>query len=118
MSQTTPDQNESDLLQVTTQSMEEGDLEILNELYRLFYELGWKDGDDVVVELSGTATSGIEQPKGYNERWSSQKGVTRFNKDAFIVIKNLDKNPVVSSLSKSEQEKLRDDTLNYETGGK
>lgn len=118
MSQTTPDQNESDLLPVTTQSMEEGDLEILNELYRLFYELGWKDGDDVVVELGGTATSGIEQPEGYNERWSLQKGMTKFNKDAFIVIKNLDKNLVIRSLSKSEQEKLMDDKLNYDTSSK
>ena len=118
MSQTTPDQNDSDLLPVTIDSIEEGDLEILNELYRLFNELEWTDGDDVLVELGGTATSGIEQPEGYNERWSLQKGMTKFNKDAFIVIKNLDKNPVVSSLSKSEQEKLTDDKLNYETGGK
>lgn len=118
MNQTTSGQTEGDHLEVTAETIDEGDLELLNELYSLFYQLGWKVGDYVVLEVGGAATSGIEQPDGYNERWSLQEGVTKFSKDAFLVIKNLDNNSVVSSLSKEQQAKQTDDELNYDTSGK
>ena len=57
----------------------------------LIYELGWNYDDEVVVEVGGTVVSGIHQPEGANPKWSTQFGVRKYNKDAFIVIKNLDR---------------------------
>lgn len=51
--------------------------------------LGWDiENDDIALEIGGTQVSGIEQPEGYNKKWASQKGDRKYNKDAFIVIKN------------------------------
>ena len=61
----------------------------------LIFQLGWGYDDEVVVEVGGTAVSGIHQAEGANERWSTPFGLRKYNKDAFIVIKNVDRNPVV-----------------------
>jgi hypothetical protein len=54
--------------------------------------LGWDiENDDIVLEIGGTQVSGIEQTEGYNKKWASQKGDRKYNKDAFIVLKNLSK---------------------------
>ena len=63
----------------------------------LIYKLGWSYDDEVVVEIGGTAVSGIHQAEGANERWSTPFGIRKYNKDAFIIIKNVDRNPVVPS---------------------
>lgn len=55
--------------------------------------LGWDEADDIVVEIGGTAVSGIHQPEEANEKWSTPFGVRKYNKDAFIVIKNRDRTP-------------------------
>jgi len=88
------------------------------KLYQMFKELGWGVEDEISIELGGTVISGIDQPEGFNERWSLQKGEQKCNKDAFIVIKNSNRNPVISSLSKAQQDKLNDDQLNYDTYSK
>ena len=67
---------------------------IISELYET---LGWDELDDIVVEIGGTATSGIHQPEDANPKWSSPFGSTKYNKDAFIVIKNKDRSPVIPS---------------------
>jgi hypothetical protein len=55
--------------------------------------LGWDVRyDTIVVEVGGTVVSGIEQPEGYNKKWASQYGTRKYNKDAFIVLKNLSRN--------------------------
>ena len=59
--------------------------------------LGWDEADDIVVEVGGTAVSGIHQPEDANPKWSSPFGSRKYNKDAFIVIKNKDRNPVTPS---------------------
>ena len=56
--------------------------------------LGWDvSNDDLVVEIGGTAVSGIHQGEDYNEKWATPYGVRKYNKDAFIVIKNLTRSP-------------------------
>ena len=50
--------------------------------------LGWDCYDDVVVEIGGTVVSGIHQGEDYNKKWATPYGVRKYNKDAFIVIKN------------------------------
>ena len=59
--------------------------------------LGWDCYDDVVVEIGGTAVSGIHQGEDYNKKWATPYGVRKYNKDAFIVVKNLTRSPVEPS---------------------
>ena len=94
--------------------------------------LGWDCYDDVTVEIGGTQVSGIHQPENYNKKWAAPYGTRKYNKDAFIVIKNLDRNPTVSSVPnpdlkahhlKTEKElaaelKRSDDAKMYETYSK
>jgi len=65
---------------------------ILGELAIAFEKLGWECGDDVAVEIGGTVISGIHQGEDYNKKWATPYGVRKYNKDAFIVIKNLSRN--------------------------
>ena len=56
--------------------------------------LGWDvRKDNIVVEIGGTAVSGIHQGEDYNKKWATPYGVRKYNKDAFIVIKNLSRAP-------------------------
>ena len=66
---------------------------VLKRLVDVVEALEWEVGDDIVVEIGGTVVSGIHQPDTANPRWSTPFGVRRYNKDAFIVIKNLDRDP-------------------------
>ena len=72
---------------------------IISELYET---LGWDELDDIVVEIGGTVVSGIHQPEDANQKWSTPFGVRKYNKDAFIVIKNKDRNPVKPSTYNEE----------------
>ena len=68
----------------------------------LIHQLGWGYGDEVVVEVGGTAVSGIHQAEGANERWSTPYGIRKYNKDAFIAIKNVTRSPVIPSKPNEE----------------
>ena len=92
--------------------------DIAQILLSLFNELEWDDGDMLNIEIGGSCISGIDVGDDYNPKWSRPKGTIKHNKDAFIIIKNVNRNPVVSSLSKAQQDKLIDDKLNYDTSGK
>ena len=69
----------------------------IDELKDLFDKYGWEESDDVVIEMAGTQVSGIDVGEEYNKKWQSPIGTRKYNKDAFIVIKNLSRDPVVSS---------------------
>ena len=92
--------------------------DIAQILLSLFNELEWDDGDMLNIEIGGSCVSGIDVGDDYNPKWARPKSTIKHNKDAFIVIKNLNRNPVVSSLSKEQQDKIIDDKLNYDTSGK
>ena len=70
---------------------------VSGKLHDVIATLGWDCYDNVVVEIGGTQVSGIHQGEDYNKKWSAPYGTRKYNKDAFIVIKNLDKNPTISS---------------------
>ena len=57
-------------------------------------KLGWDCYDNVAVEIAGTSVYEID---GAGTKWAPHKGTVKYNKDAFIVIKNLDRNPTVPS---------------------
>ena len=64
-----------------------------DELWNTIATLGWNVRDDnIVIEIGGTVVSGIVQPEGYNKKWASPLGHRKYNKDAFIVLKNLSRN--------------------------
>ena len=57
--------------------------------------LGWDVAkDDIHVEIGGTSVYEID---GAGTKWAPVKGTRKYNKDAFIVIKNRDRDPVVPS---------------------
>jgi hypothetical protein len=66
----------------------------ISDLHQALNKLKWEHGDNIAVEIGGTSIYEIE---GAGTKWAPVKGTRKYNKDAFIVIKNLDKNPTVPS---------------------
>ena len=69
-------------------------MKLTKELAIALENLGWQDSDNIAVEIGGTSIYEIE---GAGTKWAPVKGTRKYNKDAFIVIKNLDRNPTVPS---------------------
>ena len=67
---------------------------VSKELAVAVENLGWEEGDDIVVEIGGTSVYEID---GAGTKWAPVKGTRKYNKDAFIIIKNRDRNVTVSS---------------------
>ena len=58
-------------------------------------ELGWDVvNDDLEIQIGGTSVYEIE---GLDTKWSPLKGTRKYNKDAFIVIKNRSREPFAPS---------------------
>ena len=72
---------------------------MLGQLAIALETLGWDYGDDVAVEIAGTSVYEID---GAGTKWAPLKGTVKYNKDAFIVIKNRSRDPIVPS-QKSDQ---------------
>jgi len=60
-------------------------------------ELGWDANDDISVEIGGVAVTGTATNPNSNPKWSKPFGTVTYQNDAFIVIKNKTRNPVVPS---------------------
>ena len=67
---------------------------MLGQLAIALEKMGWEQSDNVAVEIAGTSVYEID---GAGTKWAPVKGTRKYNKDAFIVIKNLDRNPTVPS---------------------
>ena len=64
-------------------------------LIQAYTDLGWDmSNDDIHVEIGGTSVYEID---GAGTKWAPVKGTRKYNKDAFIVIKNRSRNPTVPS---------------------
>ena len=68
--------------------------QMLGQLAIALETMGWDSEDNIAVEIAGTSVYEIE---GAGTKWAPLKGTRKYNKDAFIVIKNLDRNPTVPS---------------------
>ena len=66
----------------------------IEQLHKTLTALKWENGDNIAVEIGGTSIYEIE---GAGTKWAPVKGTRKYNKDAFIVIKNLDRNPTIPS---------------------
>ena len=60
-------------------------------------KLGWDANDDISVEIGGVAVTGTATNPNSNPKWSKPFGTVTYQNDAFIVIKNKTRNPVVPS---------------------
>ena len=67
---------------------------MLGQLAIALEKMEWEQGDNIAVEIAGTSVYEID---GAGTKWAPLKGTRKYNKDAFIIIKNLDRNPTVSS---------------------
>ena len=64
------------------------------DLWDTIKTLGWDPNDDIHIEIGGTSVYEID---GAGTKWAPVKGTRKYYKDAFIVIKNRDRDPVVPS---------------------
>ena len=71
--------------------------DMLGQLAIALGKMDWDANDKLVVKIGGTQVSGIDVGENYNPKWSSPIGTRKYNKDAFIVIENVTRNPVVPS---------------------
>ena len=67
---------------------------MLGQLAVALEKMGWDQGDNVAVEIAGTSVYEID---GAGTKWAPVKGTRKYNKDAFIVIKNRSRDPYVPS---------------------
>jgi len=77
---------------------------VVQKLYDVISELGWDCYDNVTVEIGGTSVSGIDVGEEYNKKWQSPIGTRKYNKDAFIIIKNQDRRDLTKSQPFAEGE--------------
>jgi hypothetical protein len=60
-------------------------------------KLGWDANDEISVEIGGVAVTGTATHPDANPKWAKPFGTISYQNDAFIVIKNKSRNPVVPS---------------------
>lgn len=71
-------------------------------LNRALQDLNWDmHNEDIYIEIAGTSVYEID---GAGTKWAPVKGTRKYNKDAFIVIKNRSRDPVVPSKSTENNE--------------
>jgi hypothetical protein len=59
--------------------------------------LGWSSDDELSVDIGGVAVTGTATNPDANPKWAKPYGTVTYQNDAFIVIKNKSRNPVVPS---------------------
>jgi hypothetical protein len=75
---------------------------MLGQLSLALQQLNWDRNDEIVVEIGGVAATGTATHPDANPKWAKPYGTVTYHNDAFIVIKNKTRNPVVSSQSNPE----------------
>jgi len=70
---------------------------MLGQFALALQELGWGADDDISVEIGGVAVTGTPTSPDANPKWAKPFGTVSYQNDAFIVIKNKSRNPVVPS---------------------
>jgi hypothetical protein len=70
---------------------------MLGQLAIALQELGWDRDDKLEVNIGGVAVTGTATHPDANPKWAKPFGSVTYQNDAFIVIKNVSRNPVVPS---------------------
>ena len=70
---------------------------MLGQFALALQELGWGADDELSVEIGGVAVTGTATSPNANPKWAKPFGTVSYQNDAFIVIKNKSRNPIVPS---------------------
>ena len=70
---------------------------MLGQLSLALQQLNWDRDDELSVEIGGVAVTGTATHPDANPKWAKPCGTVTYQNDAFIVIKNMTRNPVVPS---------------------
>jgi hypothetical protein len=70
---------------------------MLGQLSLALQQLNWDRDDEISVEIGGVAVTGTATHPDANPKWAKPFGTVSYQNDAFIVIKNKSRNPVVPS---------------------
>jgi len=76
---------------------------MIERINELIAELGWEPTDEIVIQVGGVAATGTKTVSTSNPKWSKPYGSVTYQKDAFIVIKNETRSPVIPSQPNNEQ---------------
>ena len=71
--------------------------DMLGQLGVVLQQLNWDRDDEISVEIGGVAVTGTATSPTANPKWAKPFGTVSYQNDAFIVIKNKSRNPVVPS---------------------
>lgn len=84
--------------ELVEQSKEEEKFQyVMKDIFEIMRNFGWTVDNEIRVDIGGVACSGIHQKEGSNPKWAKPYGTTTYQSDAFIVIKNATRNPVVKT---------------------
>jgi hypothetical protein len=70
---------------------------VMKDVFQIMKNLGWTGEDTFEVNVGGCAATGTATHPDANPKWAKPYGTVTYQPDAFIVIKNVNRNPVVSS---------------------
>ena len=70
---------------------------VMKDVFEVMRSLGWTGDDTFEVNIGGCSATGTATHPDANPKWAKPYGTVTYQSDAFIVIKNSNKNPVVSS---------------------
>lgn len=71
--------------------------DMLGQFAAALQQLGWDSNDELQVDIGGVAITGTATNPNANPKWAKPFGTVTYQNDAFIVIKNVSRNPVVPS---------------------
>jgi hypothetical protein len=75
---------------------------VTEQIENALEKLGWDADDELEVNIGGVAVTGTATNPNANPKWAKPYGTVTYQNDAFIVIKNKTRNPVVPSQSNPE----------------
>lgn len=92
------------------------------QILGLMDALGWSLDDDIRVEVGGMSVTGTATHPDANPKWAKPFGTVSYQKDAFIVLKNRSRDPVVPSVPPEEVSQgfhqRQESAVNYEQSSK
>ena len=83
-------------------AIEPSSVAMLGQFAIALEKLNWDRNDELSVEIGGVAVTGTATSPNANPKWAKPFGTVTYQNDAFIVIKNKSRNPVVPSTPNPE----------------
>jgi len=71
--------------------------DMLGQFALALQKLGWDADDELSVEIAGASATGTATHPDANAKWAKPFGTVTYQNDAFIVIKNKTRSPMVFS---------------------